>query len=43
LIVGQILELFAKLSSLLGFEVKRNVNARAGDCDSFELTAGRPR
>ncbi|MGZ5080855.1 MAG: hypothetical protein ACXWBT_15010 [Usitatibacter sp.] len=35
-------ELFAKLSELLGFEVKRNVNAREGDCDSFELTGWAP-
>jgi hypothetical protein len=35
-------ELFAKLSTLLGFEVKRNVNAREGDCDSFELTGWAP-
>lgn len=35
-------ELFAKLSDLLGFEVKRNINAREGDCDSFELQGWAP-
>lgn len=30
-------EVFGLLSDLLGFVVKRNVNARAGDCDSLEL------
>lgn len=35
-------ELFAQLTQLLGFEVKRNVNARLGDCDSFELLGWAP-
>lgn len=30
-------EVFGLLSDLLGFVVKRNINARRGDCDSLEL------
>lgn len=30
-------EVFAILTDLLGFTVQRNVNARAGDCDSLDL------
>jgi hypothetical protein len=35
-------ELFKKLSVLLGFKVERNINARDGDCDSFQLFGWAP-
>lgn len=35
-------ELFAKLSELLGFPVERDINARAGDCDSKMLPGWAP-
>lgn len=35
-------EAFGLLSDLLGFVVKRNINARRGDCDSFEIPGWAP-
>jgi hypothetical protein len=35
-------EVFGLLSDLLGFVVKRNINARRGDCDSLEIPGWAP-
>lgn len=35
-------EVFGLLSELLGFVVKRNINARRGDCDSLEIPGWAP-